>query len=292
MSIVTDSNSNPVEVVGHYTDSAGLIGITSSGAIRATNIRHLNDSEEYYRLFDAFKHALQRELDHNGDHFGELEKSIFMLGTRVFGVSLFSISFSTQTDLLSQWRGYSQGAQGYCLVFEKSLLSSRAEALGWSFVKCQYMEHQELQGHVDRILNPLVSELRQEALGGRIQTAGLHNILTRNHSLLAASIKHPGFAEENEYRLVAGRQVRNDQGLQFRASQHGIIPFTDFRFRTSREPLAAEDDGYECRPGGLAQVIIGPGTTDEKSSDLGEMLREFGYFHVGTSFTRTPFQPI
>ena len=40
-------NEEPPDILYHYTDQDGLLGIVSTGKMRATNIEYLNDQREY-----------------------------------------------------------------------------------------------------------------------------------------------------------------------------------------------------------------------------------------------------
>ncbi|MCD6476348.1 MAG: hypothetical protein J7K85_08845, partial [Anaerolineaceae bacterium] len=49
VSLITDA---PSSIVCHYTDVTGLIGIITSGCIRATHVNRLNDASENKHGFE------------------------------------------------------------------------------------------------------------------------------------------------------------------------------------------------------------------------------------------------
>ena len=54
--------SKPTELLYHYTDAKGLIGILESRQIWASNIRHLNDSSEFVQSNRMLKAEITRRL--------------------------------------------------------------------------------------------------------------------------------------------------------------------------------------------------------------------------------------
>jgi hypothetical protein len=97
----------------HYTDQAGLFGISRSSELWATQIQYLNDAREFYIAAERF-HGVG--LDDWGadavvrpviDYVGDLVAT--RSNNRVCVTSL-----SEEGDLLSQWRGYT--SPGACQV--------------------------------------------------------------------------------------------------------------------------------------------------------------------------------
>jgi hypothetical protein len=113
------------EKLWHYTSVQGFQGIIASGNIYATDVRFLNDSEE-------FVHArkVANEVVEHASEFGELGFPLRdVLKSAVNGVfasdfldpnraQIFVASFTDSADDLSQWRGYSHGTFGVSISFD------------------------------------------------------------------------------------------------------------------------------------------------------------------------------
>jgi len=118
-------NSIPKEdVVYHYTDQAGLLGIVESNAFWATKIQYMNDSTEFNYALTMTK---QRLMSRRRSTQSTLEKSqLDQVGTAIDSITdinVFAVCFCEQADLLSQWRGYSGERCGLSIGFRVAKLN-------------------------------------------------------------------------------------------------------------------------------------------------------------------------
>lgn len=114
------------ELLYHYTDVSGLIGICSSGSLRGTNLRFMNDASE-------LSHSRSLMLQVLGDTRAqasspaqiELIDEIERVVARQWSghPDFYSVSFSANGDLLSQWRGYGSAGGGYAIGFDTAELT-------------------------------------------------------------------------------------------------------------------------------------------------------------------------
>lgn len=110
-------------MLGHYTNTQGLMGIYQSSTLRATNIKFLNDEQEFVHALQLIRRLIE-ETDENKAApyvpiFNEFKDRILSKITALdehTSESIFTLSFSEKTDLLSQWRGYCPANDGYCLI--------------------------------------------------------------------------------------------------------------------------------------------------------------------------------
>jgi hypothetical protein len=116
------------KILWHYTDLEGFRGIVDSKKIHSTNVKYLNDKEEFNHALILAKQLLLEMLpleDANPPLVRQLVadtfESIFSVGALCpANLSLFTASFTLHGDQLSQWRGYSRGSAGVSLGFDFS----------------------------------------------------------------------------------------------------------------------------------------------------------------------------
>jgi hypothetical protein len=242
----------------HYTDTTGLIGILKSqGELWATDVRCMNDTDEFTLGHRFIEQALKDRTAHPS------HKLLARLLSHPSYVSplVFSISFSEDRDLLSQWRAYTDNGAGFSVGFDHAsldTLSFEGKPAIKHMVKVMYDRHrqEECAGRlVESVLNTL-APLANETL-----TAQDDQFLVMALGLLvptfAVMCKNPAFSEEREHRVV----LRTHQdpllpaGLgahptkprcSFRAGKYGITPYLPLRF---------PDEGLT---NALTRIVIGP----------------------------------
>lgn len=137
----------------------------------------------------------------------------------------FQASFSAIHDDLGQWRGYADDGLGCSVVCPRSDLDSVGDVSGF----VMYMPNDQ-HSFAESVLQSLHS-VKTEAELRRV--------------LVAAScfMKHPGFASEREYRIIA---FPDSQLVDFRESRGRLVPYCDLLSPMNR-----------CL--NLVRVIVGPG---------------------------------
>jgi hypothetical protein len=128
----------------HYTSSTGLMGIigtevSHTGKIWATKIHYMNDGSELQYGFEQIRKEIEvqkeylckdievldgyrkRTTDELNDMLSALE--------RVEQINIGVVSFTTEGDQLSQWRGYCKIGNGYSLCFSGEKLWASIEKL-------------------------------------------------------------------------------------------------------------------------------------------------------------------
>jgi hypothetical protein len=240
----------------HYTSLEGLLGISDSKSLRAAHIAHLNDSGELTLAIELLEDVVKERLGsldlspQDRKCLGQLSE---WLGHRFLsGHLLFTCSFTEAGNLLSQWRAYCPPSAGVSLGFNAHELLNAADAQGFQLVKCIY--ERELQIALVNDWVNLVLATKDDKEDGPSQShpsQSYHSYFRANEEAflkVAARMKHPGFSEEREWRLVSrvGRDLR-DPKLKFRAGKTRLIPFIDF------EPPLTQRGKLSLR-----QVYIGP----------------------------------
>jgi hypothetical protein len=132
------------EKLWHYTSIQGFHGIVTSKTMWATDLRFLNDREEFIHTRALANEivAAAPELDANGFPNREfLQKAVTVaLDSGPLNRSqVFVASFSAAEDQLGQWRGYSHGSSGVSLAFDLKAFRPPADSETLvSFAPCVY----------------------------------------------------------------------------------------------------------------------------------------------------------
>lgn len=237
LSQIGADGSSPPEVLYHYTSAEGLRGILGSRGLWMTDIRYMNDLSELQYATDRLASRLDARLA-KGDLSPASEKFVEIsrryLGVRDPGQSVFSVSFCEDGNLLSQWRAYRGQGGGYALGFDfvhlLRLLDKRC-------VLRRIIYNQAVQDRMlDGALQSFVSAVDQWGMEVPLDTeafrlmnaaAGAFMVSVRE---LLFSFKHPGFAEEREWRLVYSEHSnpRINRGAsmpEIRTFDGNIIPY-------------------------------------------------------------------
>jgi hypothetical protein len=104
----------PSDILFHYTSIGVLQPILRDRSLWATDIRFFSDAAELKHLMHGLHAAIRtRTPDERLTQF-----SNWLADRLPHGNMIFAVSFSTQGDLLSQWRAYSPAAKGISLGFD------------------------------------------------------------------------------------------------------------------------------------------------------------------------------
>jgi len=268
--VLDEFDSGTPEELFHYTDTAGLIGILSGkGELWATDVRCMNDTDELALGTSLLHRAIQNQATHPAQ---ALLARLLQHPAYVSGI-VFTISFTSERDQLSQWRAYANDAAGFAIGFrsaELTKLTLDGKEIAKYLVRVEYKPAaQELQAQrlIQRMLEtlcPLVGRTLDDQDEQLLATA-LGLVLVT----FAAASKNCGFVEEAEHRLV----LRSNQDpilppgakpqltmlrCNFRAGRYGLTPFVKLHF---------PEDGLTQT---LSRIVIGPRA---KSPDTEQKVR-------------------
>lgn len=254
---------------GHYTSIPGLIGIIRDNSLWATNIRFLNDEQEFKHALDLVKNLIPnsritKEQPDNALHkqFIEgIQKELKSLDSYKSD-SVFTLSFSEETDLLSQWRGYCVANTGYCIEFdaEQILQSAEKDYKEARLLECIYAP-QEKDNKIKELLNKYWRIYDSSDNDGARKK--IFEELAKEILLLASYFKHPSFSEEKEHRIVIVVEYEAMEKVLFREGRSSLIPYISIS--NAREAIK--------------NIVVGPTSNKKLSERSLEMLLEksFGY---------------
>lgn len=265
-----DQAADRPDILWHYTNAAGFLGIVRSGKLWATNTDYLNDSSEIRHarrlvlkaVFDSHSDALSRE-EHEMLNF--LCECMGSEATR----PVFVTSLSAAKNELSQWRAYGGSSGSFALGFH---VTSLLTAIGnntetrFNLYKCIYEESSSsalCQKFVEGLLEDFRVQraaLRPGANDYQEMTDLVHEAV-RVFDTLAPLIKHPDFTAEAEWRLVSDPVDLKKRPIRLREGKAGIVPYleltiakdkTDPRFTV--HALVGPSIRHDPRNTNLAQI--------------------------------------
>lgn len=218
---------------GHYTPLSGLIGIVKSQTLWATNIKFLNDEHEFQHAIDLIKNIVKNaKITKDHSDYNAYQEFKTHVNSRLNHLSnydtesVFTLSFSEQTDLLSQWRGYCPANNGYCIIFDVTKLYEevKSKIKDCHLVKCIY-DLKDKETRLKKVLNEYWGKyLKVNNDKARIK---LFDELEEELMLLASYFKHPSFEEEKEHRIVVILPYAADGDLLFREGRFSLIPYIE-----------------------------------------------------------------
>ncbi|MED1204215.1 DUF2971 domain-containing protein [Heyndrickxia acidicola] len=241
----------------HYTNLEGFLGIVSSQnpGFWATHIAYMNDSMEYRHGIKLCEKIIEEFIKDSTvgvtlagrDNLNTLKEYLTNDDDEVFVVS-----FCQNSDLLSQWRGYSRGQYGI--------------SIGFDFGHNQVFD---TSNPINSILTPRPVIYDQENQIFRLKELikdsipFLNNIdsdsqikqLSESLKYFIPVLKNSSFSEEEEWRIVATNFNEIDikdikYPLKFRVRNNIIVPYITLPF----------DDSTKLP---IKRVVIGPSDTSE-----------------------------
>jgi hypothetical protein len=235
----------------HYTSQKGLVGIISTKSIWATDIFFLNDASE----FQYSENILANEIDNylKTAKFKEDESKLLNLLPDVTKsvrevYKPFVCSFSEESDLLSQWRGYCSQVSGFSIGFDTKIMMENLKKHSFEISQCNYkIEEQKL------IILKLIKEF---VIGFRkIENKNIEKVTELALKFQSAfygnvpRLKDQSFKEEKEWRFVLSvRTVKfyKPDEINFREGKSMLIPYMSV-------PLWQENEKIPIK-----EIIIGP----------------------------------
>jgi Protein of unknown function (DUF2971) len=244
--------SRPKEILYHYTQTGGLLGIVQSGKLRASDVLYLNDASELEHARGVIHAVLRKAVYATTD-----QPDRALLGTMLDGweddppvAEVYAFCLTENGDQLSQWRAYG-GSAGYSIGFRTANWHTANFTTGdpdeWMLRLGKVIyDPRSQRAAVKELLARACRFLREQLRGGPMQVQQYQEfILTVNWLLLThvtAFFKNSTFREEQEWRLIRARSTRTrrtrymDYPVTFRAGSMGLIPYIDLQLRVTAGP--------------------------------------------------------
>jgi hypothetical protein len=306
----------------HYTNFPGLEGIHKSQTLWAINYRHLNDTKEVKVLEKPLIEALTKRfsslLEDRQRGSPQFRQAIEETGGRIAEIAadqatrvvqgfydslpeIYVTSFCTHANdpyakehgLLSQWRGYGGQDGGYCIVFDTAalieLLQRESRARYWLMpLKLAQVQYRTAELSVEDVFAPLLIETHK-LFSALLDDTKIPEKALGNFLLAASLLKHQGFREEHEARIVAIPSTQDDlDGLRATYGDVSFLHLKAIRSKNgaagSRQFVALFESLYRELP--IRRVIVGPSRNQDKNFTKALELLGSG---IKTERSDTPF---
>jgi len=277
----------PVPPLFHYTGAAAIRGILQSGTVWASGAQYMNDWMEVVYGYDIVMNGLRDLLDNrkvSGRSRTVLHRVLRLMDEPDSPfIDAYFASFCEKGNLLSQWRAYA-GTQGFAIEFDPLVvkrqltLTTKAPARNLRLAKIEYDPQKQQQS-----FRELIDEVRETI--GNTSTHADRNALIPTLvefsrmvlSSWAATVKHPGFEEEQEWRVIFQPLMTADEKYlsttEFNVRLEGPEFVTHVEFMPDKKILGKRGHLLPIK-----SIVCGPNVTMRSAKRAIEiLLRNNGY---------------
>ena len=264
----------------HYTTTEVLNILFDSCTFRASNLFYLNDSEEFYAGIRHLKRHVKKELPiRKAEAMNILNELSLENGRGDFDPGIYSISFSKEKDLLSQWITYAKES-GVAIELDSKLISGTDKkgqsGLRWygveSFTKSDEANATEFNSLLFFHLRQNLHAIDYNKTFKQMRDSGILlsmlNIQRETYQFLASYYKNKGFEAEKEVRLsvfpmCCGTEKGSKEATicYYRMGERGILrPYLNVTIGY-RKTIDGKDYFQPCLP--IKTITVGPGKNQQ-----------------------------
>lgn len=272
----------------HYTTIAGLKGIVDTNGFWASDNRFMNDTEELHHgleLIQKVVNGLMRPKHLKG--FEAVLAAVLDAIPKPHENSSLITCFSLARDSLEQWRGY--GPSGGVCIGLGGAHSDEVSPLSVGPDLLLHKVNYGIRAKITHIISIVRRFRRQYEIDRQVMNdwpddhdENYTKELGRALAYASVLFKHGSFSNEQEIRYVISptNADRFSDGMQFRASSLGLIPYVNtagYGQRTKRLPIS--------------EVIVGPSPHQRViASSLETFFSTKEYQDVQVNLSRVPFR--
>jgi hypothetical protein len=235
----------------HYTSTDGCLQIANTGTLRASDVRYLNDTGE-------MEHGREVLMGTLAMYKQRATYSLFMEAfesQNMRSSCVFATSFSTDPDLLSQWRAYAEDGAGFAIGFAPSALTGTApnewKTAAFESVLVPILYKEEDQETFATNLVHKTFEMLEAAPPAARDSAAIGMGFSIVFPAFMSMCKNSGFIEEAEWRVIhrfIGSPALMNATIvhpksTFRVTRRGLTPYLTVPFPSE---------------GGITEMICGP----------------------------------
>ena len=283
------------DVLYHYCSAEAFLSIAESGRMRFSDINMLNDTAEFRWGYSVLEEAAGEclKIANTNPAFKNLDRDFLdrvdaLIGPMQNSMHPFVACFSTEGDLLSQWRAYADGGRGVAIGFRASAL----KAMPVSLLAVEY----ERAKQVEEMKTALGACFMENEDDGRKFGSKFYESCIMVGSYMTA-FKNPTFKEEREVRClhlvnvemskhlvrfvdrggVANGKEVDGEAVRFRSQSGAIIAYVDIPFRT------------KCELSPIKEVLMGP-TNPNGYGNILYFLGQLGYEDVTVRWSESTYR--
>lgn len=239
----------------YYTTVETMRFILQQANIYATNLKYMNDSEEYVNGLCELREVINSEYGYEGQR--ELISENALRKNIKAGSDSYSISFSTERDLLSQWSMYArESGVSLMLDFNEEQRYTAFMADGDGSVRelieskdkfprrVYYFTKEPMQrDKYEAVKKEIIEEIEKNS--DKISIMDMEENAIQIWKDMTPYVKRYEFQQEGEYRLVFNlmKFVKKPR-VDYRNDKHVLKPYVDVKC----------EGGWPVK-----EIIVGPG---------------------------------
>lgn len=225
----------PPELLFHYTNSGGMLGILNTSRLWATNFRFLNDASEVAYGVALFESIIKERLaDTKKDIISEFLGRTLRTANAFDGIfDCYITCFCEHDDLLNQWRVYAESGGGFAIGLKSKEIGRRwgdRDPIQDFVLRKVIYDEREQKRLISEIIDSTVQALDEATEGATIEESV--KLIASCCRFVRASIadylicfKHPAFDVENEWRLCHIVSSNQQDHVLFRDGPYGLTPY-------------------------------------------------------------------
>lgn len=293
-------------LLAHYTSNSTLESMIRNNEIWFSNPLYMNDLQELrfgilegaeaFRNHDGITKACgdierYKALSEAFDQYFDQYANKHAIDTYVFCLAEHR---PENTDgLLSMWRGYGGNCSGVALIFDTTKLNHVHGLTPLIISRVTYATEQARREWIARTLAQFANLLTKSEVPTEKLYIAAYQLFERI-KMFALFTKHPGFAEEQEWRAVylKERDAENKLGemIDYVVGSRGVEPKLKLKI-SPLEGIATGDVSLESL---ITQIILGPTTSHRLAQEsVRKMLTKLGMNQLAERIiaSTTPFRP-
>lgn len=269
----------------HYTSSGAARGMLMNGEVWASKIQHLNDEKEYVQYIDHIERVAKMAFGTNIAEESAFLDDLYEITSSLKSANIFVTSFTEEGDLLSQWRGYCPFG-GYSIGLSGDELAAEIDSAGLYFGKAKYNLPEDSETRV--LLEAAFRDYRPIYIADPEDEARLAAFDRIANDIIREGprFKHPGFAEEREWRLHSPILDWSDPRMDvvdIRGRLRPIIKVSIPLLKFGEVRVGA------CR---ITKCVVSPGPDGRlRREGLVLLMRKNDISYEGVEISSTPYNP-
>ena len=240
-----------MDILYHYCPVSSFYSIIEKKSIWLSSLLLSNDYKEGEVFFEKIKNKLLSLNDISSER-ERIAKSLERIKNQY---DALAFCLSKKEDMLSQWRGYADNAQGFSIGFNKNELINILKEYENEYAGIRLREVVYDNNENDKVTMRVLKNLKdavdsKKIFDGQAQpdlSGILINVAVSASVYDVYLLKNKSFVEEDEWRLIYNREIYNkdeENDVKYRLNSNKIIPYCELLF----------DDHKQC----IQKVYLGP----------------------------------